>query len=197
MADTITSSNNLNLDTTYLDGDTRRIKIDSPKTQTNEAWKTQINDLSDYIATNQLLLGDKGNGVFDKIAKASITQKTTVKLDISSSAPISASPQYVSMLLSEYKDNMGEWIDPVPAIDITLSNAKGNISYVVTDAEGEVPGELTHIFVIDTSTQGLAKIYPDTSEESQIDEALTTMNYKVAFTDGTGNSTFIIVQVVV
>ena len=191
MADTITSSNNLNLDTTYLDGDTRRIKIDSPKTQTNAAWKTQINDLSDYIAENQLLLGDKGNGIFDKIAKASITQKTTVKLDISSSAPISASPSFITMTISDYEDDEGEWVDPLPAIDITLSNAKGNISFVVTDAEGEIPGQLAHIFTIDTSTQGLAKLYPDTSSET----AIGSMTYKVTFTDGTGNSTFVIVQV--
>lgn len=106
MADTITSSNELNLDTAYLDGDTRRIKVTNPKTQTDEAWKTQINDLSDYIAQNQLLLGDKGGAQFDKITKATLTQKEIHKLDISGSAPIYISPTRIETTLANFKNGV-------------------------------------------------------------------------------------------
>lgn len=79
MADIVKNISSLQLVTAFTDGDDRTITVDSPKASLGAE---QINELSDYIRTNGILLGDKAGADFSKIKTARIINGTTTYFDL-------------------------------------------------------------------------------------------------------------------
>lgn len=80
MADTIKTSNDIIIDTMYVDGDTRKITLKNPK-ETIPA--SVIESIGSYLATSQVLIGDKTGAAFGRINTATKRAKTTTTLDLS------------------------------------------------------------------------------------------------------------------
>lgn len=79
MATTVTTTQNLNLDCYFVDGDTRTVTIkDVPDVIDSSA----ISDLNTFIQTNNLLIGDKTGATFGRITKGTRIRKITTNLDI-------------------------------------------------------------------------------------------------------------------
>lgn len=81
MADKITITNTLSVETIYTDADTRTFSLPNPKAGLSSA---DITNLSDYLAENNLLIGDKTGAQFGRITKATKVSKETTLLDITS-----------------------------------------------------------------------------------------------------------------
>lgn len=81
MADTTTQSQELKIESMFVDGDTRTFNVKSPKSNISQ---NDIAELNTYMQTNNILVGDKYGGRFGKITQASIIDKTTVTLDLES-----------------------------------------------------------------------------------------------------------------
>lgn len=64
MADKITQSNYLQLNTGFADGDTRLIKLPNPKASISEA---QIYAVSQLLKTNKIIVGDRTGAEFVEI----------------------------------------------------------------------------------------------------------------------------------
>ena len=81
MADKITITNTLSVETIYTDADTRTFNLPNPRAGLSSA---DITNLSDYLAENNLLIGDKTGAQFGRIMKATKVSKETTLLDITS-----------------------------------------------------------------------------------------------------------------
>lgn len=81
MADKITITNTLSVETIYTDADTRTFNLPNPRAGLSSA---DITALSDYLAENNLLIGDKTGAQFGRITKATKISKETTLLDITS-----------------------------------------------------------------------------------------------------------------
>ena len=81
MADKITITNTLSVETIYTDADTRTFNLPNPRAGLSSA---DITSLSDYLAENNLLIGDKTGAQFGRITKATKVSKETTSLDITS-----------------------------------------------------------------------------------------------------------------
>lgn len=81
MADTSSQTQELKIETMFVDGDTRTFNIKSPKSNVSQS---DIAELNTYMQTNNILVGDKYGGRFGKITQASTIDKTTVTLDLES-----------------------------------------------------------------------------------------------------------------
>lgn len=81
MADTVSQSQELKIESMFVDGDTRTFNVKSPKSNISQS---DIADLNTYMQTNNILVGDKYGGRFGKITQASTIDKTTVTLDLES-----------------------------------------------------------------------------------------------------------------
>lgn len=81
MADTSSTSQELKIETMFVDGDTRTFNVKNPKSNVSQS---DIANLNTYMQTNNILIGDKYGGRFGKITKASTIDKTTVTLDLES-----------------------------------------------------------------------------------------------------------------
>lgn len=81
MADTTTQSQELKIESMFVDGDTRTFNVKSPKSNISQ---NDIAELNTYMQTNNILVGDKYGGRFGKITQASTIDKTTVTLDLES-----------------------------------------------------------------------------------------------------------------
>lgn len=79
MADITTTSNELKIETYYVDGDTRNITM---KNTAQSVTSAQIESLQTWMQINQPIVGDKTGAAFGKINKATKIQKTQVALDI-------------------------------------------------------------------------------------------------------------------
>lgn len=79
MADVVTTSNELKIETYYVDGDTRNITL---KNTAQSVTSAQIEDLQTWMQINQPIIGDKNGAAFGKINKATRIQKTQTALDI-------------------------------------------------------------------------------------------------------------------
>lgn len=82
MADTTSNSQELKIETMFVDGDTRTFNVKNPKSNVSQS---DIANLNTYMQTNNILIGDKYGGRFGKITQASTIDKTTVTLDLESS----------------------------------------------------------------------------------------------------------------
>lgn len=81
MADTRTDTDRLNVETYYVDGDTRTITLKNPKTNitTNE-----IEELNTWLQNNNALVGDKMGATFGKINKVTSISQRRIDLDLTS-----------------------------------------------------------------------------------------------------------------
>lgn len=79
MADITVNSNELKIETYYVDGDTRNITLKNTDPTLTSA---QIEDLQTWMQINQPIVGDKNGAAFGKINKATKIQKTQIALDI-------------------------------------------------------------------------------------------------------------------
>lgn len=81
MADVTTTSEELKIETMFVDGDTRTFNVKAPKSNISQ---NDIAQLNSYMQTNNIMVGDKYGGRFGKITKASTVNKLTVNLDLES-----------------------------------------------------------------------------------------------------------------
>lgn len=81
MADTTSQTQELKIESMFVDGDTRTFNIKSPKSNVSQS---DIAELNTYMQANNILVGDKYGGRFGKITQASTIDKTTVTLDLES-----------------------------------------------------------------------------------------------------------------
>lgn len=81
MADKITTTETLKIETIFTDADTRTFNLPNPR---NDLTSSDITTLSNYLADNNLLIGDKTGAQFGRITKATRSRKMTTTLDITS-----------------------------------------------------------------------------------------------------------------
>ena len=79
MADTVKSSYILKIKLGFADGDTRTINLDN---QRNDLTAAEVYEVSQYIKTNNLLLGDKYGADSAGILTADIVQTAKTTLDL-------------------------------------------------------------------------------------------------------------------
>ena len=85
MADKVTHSYDLKLNCGFADEDTRMLSIADPNesiTGGGSVASAMIEDLSDYIRQNQILLGDKTGAAFTRILSAKVIYKSVTDLDL-------------------------------------------------------------------------------------------------------------------
>lgn len=82
MADKTTESSEMLVDMLFVDGDTRRMTIPNPKTDSETEGK--IEALDAFLKANNFLIGDKYGGTFGRINKATKRRRATTTLDINS-----------------------------------------------------------------------------------------------------------------
>lgn len=79
MADKMTVTRELKLDSYYSDNDTRMLTLDNPKTNIS---KSDIKTFESYCVTNQPILGDKGGAEFVRFNSAKVYERAVTKLDL-------------------------------------------------------------------------------------------------------------------
>ena len=79
MSDIYKQSYILKIKLGFADGDTRTINLDNPR---NDLQASEINEVSQFIKTNNLLLGDKYGADSAGILTADIVQTAKTTLDI-------------------------------------------------------------------------------------------------------------------
>ncbi len=79
MADTFKTTNELKIETMFVDGDTRTFSLKNPRA---DIAQSDIASLNAFMQDTNIIVGDKYGGRFGKILKASTVEKTTVKLDL-------------------------------------------------------------------------------------------------------------------
>lgn len=79
MADIIRTADSLSLEAEFSDNDTRTITVANPKATVTAA---QINELGDYCATNQVIIGDKAGADFSRFKSAKITRGQYIDYDL-------------------------------------------------------------------------------------------------------------------
>lgn len=80
MADVITNSKTLKIETVFVDGDTRTITLRNPKSDITES---EITALNTFMQSNNVLIGDKAEGTFGKINEVRIVNEQRRELDLS------------------------------------------------------------------------------------------------------------------
>ncbi len=80
MADVLTTTSSLKIETYFVDGDTRTITLKNPKS--NIATE-QITNLQTMLQTKQVLIGDRSGAAFGKISTVTRVDETKAHLDIS------------------------------------------------------------------------------------------------------------------
>lgn len=81
MADTVSYSDELKIETLFVDGDTRTFSVKNPKTTVTSS---NISALNTFMQENNILVGDKYGGRFGRIQTAKKVNKSTVTLDLES-----------------------------------------------------------------------------------------------------------------
>ena len=79
MADTIKSSEILNIECAFADGDTRTITLRNPK---NNVSSSDIENLETFMQENQVIIGDRDSSDFRRIKRAVKRNTTTRYLDL-------------------------------------------------------------------------------------------------------------------
>lgn len=79
MADVYKQTYILKIKLGFADGDTRVINLDNPK---NNLQASQIHEISQFIKTNNLLIGDKYGADSAGILTADIVESTKITLDL-------------------------------------------------------------------------------------------------------------------
>lgn len=81
MADVVTNSENLLIETLFNDGDTRTLTLRNP---TDEITMNDINTFNVFLQTSGILVGDRNGAEFSKIKQVKRRNSATVKLDLGS-----------------------------------------------------------------------------------------------------------------
>lgn len=85
MADVTTNKNVLQLVASFADDDDRTFTLDNPAASIaagDSVAAAAVLDLSDYIAKNQIILGDKTGADFVRIKSAKVIKGTTTYYDL-------------------------------------------------------------------------------------------------------------------
>ncbi len=77
--DTITSSNDLQIEFGFVDGDTRTVKLPNPKPNLDSATFV---GLSSWMTTKNIIIGDKAGASSTGINSAVFIESTKTKLDL-------------------------------------------------------------------------------------------------------------------
>lgn len=80
MADIIKTKSELSLEQEFTDLDTRTFTVENPNTAINLA--SAINSLSDYMAANQVTVGDKQGAEFSRIKSAKLRNTTITYFEV-------------------------------------------------------------------------------------------------------------------
>lgn len=80
MADIIKTKSELSLEQEFTDLDTRTFTVENPNTAINLA--SAINSLSDYMAANQVTVGDKQGADFSRIKSAKLRNTTITYFEV-------------------------------------------------------------------------------------------------------------------
>lgn len=80
MADIIKTKSELSLEQEFTDLDTRTFTVENPNTAINLA--TAINNLSSYMAANQVTIGDKQGADFSRIKSAKLRNTTITYFEV-------------------------------------------------------------------------------------------------------------------
>lgn len=80
MADIVKSKAELVMEQEFTDNDTRTFSLENPNTAIN--LKAQVQSLSDYMAQNQITIGDKAGAAFERIKSAKIRRQTVTYYDL-------------------------------------------------------------------------------------------------------------------
>lgn len=84
MANKITTSDELKINTLYADTDTRTITLKNPKAEITTGEITTLDALiKNGTGENSILIGDKYGSDFSKITTVTKVTKTTIEYDIS------------------------------------------------------------------------------------------------------------------
>ena len=81
MADTVKGTSALQLEFSFVDGDTRTVSIDHPNTSLNLGACAA--SIGSYVKDHNILLGDKTGADSKGLKTARLVNQTTTKLDIS------------------------------------------------------------------------------------------------------------------
>lgn len=79
MADQVTSSRSLLIETLFLDGDTRTLTLKNPK---NNITLNDITTLNSYLASSNVLIGDREGAPFFKIKQVVRRNSVVVKINM-------------------------------------------------------------------------------------------------------------------
>lgn len=79
MADVTTTSDQLKIDTYFVDGDTRAITLKNPKATITES---ELSELNTWMQSNQPIIGDKYGAAFGKITTVTKVEKISTAIDL-------------------------------------------------------------------------------------------------------------------
>lgn len=79
MADIVTTTETIQFEYQFVDGDTRKQNIKNPKA---EITANEVEELNTFIRANNALIGDKYQATFAQINSAKRISKTTTDFDI-------------------------------------------------------------------------------------------------------------------
>lgn len=79
MADSISSAKTMRIDCLFIDGDSRAITLKNPK---NNPTTEQFNELDSFMQAKNIIIGDRYGGRFGRIQKATVINKYTTTLDL-------------------------------------------------------------------------------------------------------------------
>lgn len=85
MADVLVRKNVLQMVASFADDDDRTFTVDNPAESIaagDETASAAIQDLSDFIRQNQIILGDKAQADFTRIKAAKVISGTTTYFDL-------------------------------------------------------------------------------------------------------------------
>lgn len=80
MADIIKTKSELVMEQEFADNDTRTFSLENPNTAIN--LKAQVEALGDFMAENQVTIGDKTGAAFSRIKSAKIRRQTVTYFDL-------------------------------------------------------------------------------------------------------------------
>ena len=77
--DTVKTSESLNIECVFLDGDTRTITLKHPR---SDISASDIENLNTFMENNKIIIGDRDSSDFRKIKNAVKRNTTTMYLDL-------------------------------------------------------------------------------------------------------------------
>lgn len=79
MADVVTTTKSLKIETYFVDGDTRTITLKNPK---ETITQNEIISLQTLLQTKQVLIGDKTGAAFGKISTVTSIEEVRTEIEV-------------------------------------------------------------------------------------------------------------------